>query len=213
MKRYWLAIYGFFLVLFGVLGYLAHRFPTFPGDLPISLWLQKLDLPFFHSKMVVLSFLGGDVPAAIIVTIVVICLWVTRKRPEAIFIAVLASTEAMLNWLLKQWIARPRPTGVEIWSNNTDASFPSGHVVFVAVFYGFLCYLLPKLIKQRAAAVTLQAVSILLIVFTGVSRIYLGAHWLSDALGSLLLAGLLLAPAIVLYHNYRKTGVDHARTA
>ena len=48
----------------------------------------------------------------------------------------------------------------------------------------------------------LSPLLILLILLTGVSRIYLGDHWFSDVLGSLFLGGLLLAPAITIYHNY-----------
>ena len=70
--------------------------------------------------------------------------------------------------------------------------------------FGFLSFLVPRLIKRPVAVAALRLLLILLIMFNGVSRIYLGAHWPSDILGSLLLGGLLLAPTTVLYDNYAK---------
>jgi membrane-associated phospholipid phosphatase len=49
-----------------------------------------------------------------------------------------------------------------------------------------------------------------LILFTGVARLYLGTHWLSDVAGGIFLGGLVLYPAIVLYNRFEKRVLKNA---
>ena len=141
-------------------------------------------------------------PAIIIVSIVVIGVWVSGRRLEAVFIAALPISAVLLS-SLKLVIGRPRPTVelVQVVGSNSGFSFPSGHSAYAIVFYGFLFYLIPKMVQQPTAKRAIQSVLILLIILTGLSRIYLGAHWPSDVFGSFLLGGLLLTPGIALYQK------------
>ncbi len=206
MSRLYIGIYAFFLILFGLLCYFAHQFPYFPGDVAISLWLQGLNLPFLNPIMQTASYINSMIPAIVIVALVAGGLWASGRKLEPILIASLTSSAALLNWLLKLLISRPRPGNelIQVLGENNGLSFPSGHITYAVVFYGFLFYLAPRLIKQPAVTVALRCLLLLLILLTGTSRVYLGAHWSSDVLGSLLLGGLLLAPTITLYHNYAK---------
>ncbi len=201
-----MGVYVFFLILFGLLGYLAYQSLDFPGDITISLWLQRMESPFFTRAMTAISFLASTIPAAVIVTLVVIGLVATRRKLEPIFVASVPGLAALLNWGLKSLINRPRPGNeiIQVLAQSNGPSFPSGHTVFAVVCYGLLFYLMPTLTKQRVVVGTVRTVLLLLIVFTGVSRIYLGAHWPSDVLGGFLLGGLLLFPSIALYNNYAR---------
>ncbi len=90
---------------------------------------------------------------------------------------------------VKRVIHRPRP--VAIYDGLAEYSFPSGHASMSIVLYGFLAVILawgaPRAMRQAIAFAA--ALLILLIAF---SRVYLGAHWLSD-----LLAGLAFGVAWV----------------
>ncbi len=206
MTRFSGVVYGICLVLIGLFCYLAHLFNNLPGDIIIISWLQGIHLPFFNQIMEAVSYVASLIPAIVIVALISGGLWATGRKIEAIFTASLTSSAALLDWLLKLLISRPRPESELLQSLRGDNSysFPSGHLAYAVVFYGFLFYLLPRLTKQPAIIWVLWPVLILLIVLTGASRVYLGAHWPSDVLGSLFLGGLLLAPAIILYNNYAK---------
>lgn len=211
MTRLSIGIYALFLILFGLLCYLARQLPYFAGDISISLWLQSIEIPFFKPIMQVASSLLLAVP---VIALLAIGLWMLGKKLEAIFIASLTSSAALISWLLKLLISRPRPSGelVQILAGSWWTSFPSGHATCALVFCGFLFYLAPSLVKQPVVRGLLRSLLIILILLIGLSRIYLGVHWASDVVGGLFLGGLLLYPAIVLYSNYAtKQGVGNAR--
>ena len=86
--------------------------------------------------------------------------------------------------LLKWLIHTPRP--MAIYHGASAFGFPSGHTTMSMVIYGFLAILL-----ARGLAGTWRwglFVAVLLISFIiAISRLYLGAHWLSDVLGGFLI--------------------------
>lgn len=200
MRRLYFVIYAVCLILFALLGYLAQQSYNFLGDSAIKLWFESIDLPFFDTFMQAVSNFGETIPAIITVILFAIVLWFFRRRLEAVFIAILPSLAILLNLLFKVLINRPRP-GSELLDNG-GLSFPSGHVIYAIVFFGFLFYLLPRLIEKSVVVAALRSILVILILLTAVSRVYLGEHWMSDVLGSLLLGGLLLVPAIVLHKRY-----------
>jgi undecaprenyl-diphosphatase len=201
MTRLGIGIYALFLILFGLLCYLARQLPYFAGDISLSLWLQSIEIPFFKPTMQVASHWAT---ASILVVLISVGLWILKKRLEVIFIASLTSAAGLASWLLKELVSRPRPSGelVQLSSESLGLSFPSGHATLALVFCGFLFYLAPRLVKQPVVRGLLRSLLIILILLIGLSRIYLGVHWASDVVGGLFLGGLLLYPAIVLYSNY-----------
>lgn len=92
---------------------------------------------------------------------------------------------ALLNNILKMILQRPRPTGYRL-IEETGYSFPSGHSMASMAFYGFFIYLVYKNVKNKYIKWGLIAVLSLLIVLIGLSRVYLGVHYLSDVLGGFL---------------------------
>ena len=156
--------------------------------------------------MQAVSYISSVIPAIVIVALLAAALWASGKKLEPIFIVTLPSATALLSWLLKSLVSRPRPNNelIQLLVESNGFSFPSGHVTYAIVFYGFLFYIVPRLVKQPAVTVALRSLLMLLILLTAVSRLYLGAHWTSDVFGSVFLGGLILAPATILYHNYVK---------
>ncbi|MBM4433471.1 MAG: phosphatase PAP2 family protein [Chloroflexi bacterium] len=204
MRKLRLGVYLLFVALFGLFSYFAHRLPYFPGDVEISLWVQEIDLPLFSPIMKGISFISSVIPAVIIVGVVVIILWVLRKRLEAVFIGPSAGLASLINLPIKLAIDRPRPTNelIQVLATGNESSFPSGHTLYAVIFYGFMFYLSPKLIKNRVAVKLLRSILVILILATMTSRIYLGAHWFSDVLGGFFFGGLVLAATIALYRHY-----------
>ncbi len=93
----------------------------------------------------------------------------------------------ILNHILKNIVQRPRPTECRL-IDESGYSFPSGHSMASAAFYGFLIYLLYKKVKNKKLRNTLIVLLFLLIFLIGISRIYLGVHYTSDVLAGFLVS-------------------------
>ena len=67
----------------------------------------------------------------------------------------------------------------------TGYSFPSGHTMMASVLYGVVAaYLCAHTPDWRLRALIIFSASVLIAV-VGFSRVYLGAHYLSDVLGAM----------------------------
>ena len=67
--------------------------------------------------------------------------------------------------------------------DETGYSFPSGHSMISAAFYGLIIYFIWKNVKNIKWKYISCILLALLILFIGISRIYLGVHYASDVLG------------------------------
>ncbi|WP_420457800.1 phosphatase PAP2 family protein [Neolewinella sp.] len=110
---------------------------------------------------------------------------------------------------------RQRPTAdlVRVVYEAQFQSFPSGHVTFYTVFFGFLAYLAYRMTGwPRGARVSLGVFSLFLVFTVPFSRVYLGVHWGTDVLAGFLLGLALLVGLLSWYtHTLKKrTGEDIA---
>ena len=124
----------------------------------------------------------------IILTAILLVFWKDEK--EKVFIPINLGAIALLNFILKMAIKRNRPTDMLI--KQGGYAFPSGHAMLSVAFYGFLCYLIYRQVKNKALRIVLLIIMSLLILLIGFSRIYLGVHYLSDVLAGYLLGLIYL---------------------
>jgi undecaprenyl-diphosphatase len=114
-------------------------------------------------------------------------------------VAAVAGAAGLYN-IVKPVVGQPRPPAALWIGHFGGAGFPSGHATQGVAFYGMLAVLLSIGLSLRARTF-LWAGAGLVAIAIGASRIYLGAHWLSDvlagyALGAAWVAVLLAANAV-----------------
>jgi membrane-associated phospholipid phosphatase len=175
-------------------------------------WLTDLDwmvAQFFHRHAVpwsvhlfeTVTFFGNASTLAVLGLVVALTLAALRRWSLLLgWVAALVGT-ALLNTNLKEVFRRLRPKLPDPWITEPGWSFPSGHAMGSFVAYGFLAYLLTRMTPThfpRRKAIALLAVLILLI---GFSRIYLGAHFLSDVIGGYAAAAVWLTFCILMTHR------------
>jgi undecaprenyl-diphosphatase len=96
---------------------------------------------------------------------------------------------ALVMNMLKRGFDRPRPALVEHATVVHNASFPSGHSMMAAMVYLTLGILLARTQPRKRVRAFVVAISILITVLVGGSRVYLGVHWPTDVLAGWTLGG------------------------
>lgn len=125
--------------------------------------------------------------AICLITIAIILFIVIKNKKIGISIIANLGIITILNILLKRIVQRPRPIEYRI-INESGYSFPSGHSMVSMAFYGFIIYLIYKYIKNKYLKWTLITILGILIIFIGISRIYLGVHYTSDVIAGFLIS-------------------------
>jgi undecaprenyl-diphosphatase len=138
-------------------------------------------------------------PKFYLVTFLPLALFLACRRHywAALMLAVAPLGGTLLNEAIKEVFDRHRP-GADPLQPGSFA-YPSGHVMAALPGFGFLAYLAAMVARRwwlRALAIVVAAAWILLM---SASRVYLGAHWISDILGAWLAGGVWLAGCILVY--------------
>lgn len=192
----------FSFAVFMMLTYSLSTREVFSWDLQLTEDIQSFTYLTF--PMILVSGFGYLSVTITLFLLVLGFLYRKGYQKEAAFVPAILLAPG-LNVLIKELVARPRPNEafVNVFEPLPQYSYPSGHVMYYVVFFGFLAFLaisLPKL-EPRWRIVWLL-LSLPLIFLVGVSRIYLGAHWPSDVVGAYLFGGLYLMVLILIYLRY-----------
>lgn len=141
---------------------------------------------------------GGGVVAVIVVPAVIIAGLLLFRRPwGSLYYAISTLTCVVVVQVLKQAIGRPRPTDILVQSDL--GSFPSGHSANAAVMATTLVVIFPRLWVLAVGAAYTVAMML--------TRTYLGAHWISDTLGGLLVgAGIAIIVWALLAQRLHEEG-------
>ncbi len=169
-------------------------FPESVIDREFSVDVQSYQHPLFDKLMKLVSYPGYMPEAPIMVITCAGIFYLEKFKKEALFV-VLTMLSGLVSTIVKYMVDRPRPSSdiVKIALQTHQQSFPSGHVMFYVIFFGFVALLMYSLKTiNRALRITIGVLCMVMIFAIPVSRIYLGAHWFTDVLGGFMLGILCL---------------------
>lgn len=171
-------------------------------DFEVERFVEKLISPQVTRFMVDITNLGGVY--LIVIVSITMALFLLYKRywwDLFTFFLVAGGGETILI-ILKLLFHRPRPTAQLVTVHGY--SFPSGHAFAAMIAYGFLIHITWKLIKSEALRFLIFSLSIFLVLFVGISRIYLNVHWLTDVLGGYVSGFTWLVFSIIMVNTMRQ---------
>ena len=155
-------------------------------DLAVERWAHEMVSPWLTTLMDGVTAFGST--SVVVVLYVGMSVWLgLRKRVgEGIVLIVVAGGGHALVQVLKRLSERARP---DLFLPAVEAhgySFPSGHTFAATVAFGMMATLVVGGVGRRWRMVAWGMVA-MIVVAVGMSRIYLGAHYLTDVMGSVVL--------------------------
>ena len=153
---------------------LSLREPGHPGIPRGPGWLPQ--------AMKDLTALGGPAVLTLLTLSIIGFLLLERKGRTALLVAASVTGGLLLVGVLKSGVLRPRPEIVPHLTEETTASFPSGHSTLSAVTYLTLGTLLARHYRDHRLKVFFLTAAVLISFLVGLSRVYLGVHYPTDVL-------------------------------
>lgn len=173
---------------------LVYFFPLSEFDIEFSEEVQEHQFPLLDALMYGVSWFGNGVETLVTVAIACATLFIAKmKRAAWLTLATLLATPLILG--LKTAFGRPRPTEdlVRTLYAASYESFPSGHVLYYTLLFGFILFLsFRHPLGSRAWNWVVRLLLSGLILAVAFSRIYLGAHWATDVIAGYLIGASLL---------------------
>ncbi|WP_284975133.1 phosphatase PAP2 family protein [Arthrobacter sp. efr-133-TYG-104] len=181
-------------------------------DHPVLDAAKSVRSPALNVAVTAYTDIGGTIGMPIIAVVIMIWLALRRRSWTPVILIVTAGLGSLLMTIAgKQLFGRARP-------NLSDAvppyehspSFPSGHSLNSIVIAGIVAYIIIlRLETTRARVVTILVASAFAITI-GLSRVYLGHHWLTDVLAAWALGIAWLALVITAHRLYLTVRARHA---
>lgn len=144
---------------------------------------------------------------AVMVAVSITMIHVLKKREYLAALIVNLILTGLLNLVMKQRFMRVRPPREIRLVNEWGYSFPSGHAMFAAAFYGFIIFLLIQANLTRIEKILGTIFCVIVALLVGMSRVYLGVHYATDILGGYLMSTIYLIVYTGVVKRYLKAGV------
>jgi membrane-associated phospholipid phosphatase len=145
---------------------------------------------------------SANIPLIVIGIGMVVVLFVTHRRREAVLVALVLIAVTAGSEGVKQLVARPRPEGTDPNIPGVVYSYPSGHVLEALTIFGIIAI---HVVRSRAAR-WIAVVVVLAVIgdafLVGLSRVVLNAHYPSDAIASAIAGAGVLGVYGLLTHRH-----------
>ncbi len=197
----------------GIAEDVAHGDPLTVVDRHVAIWLHRRTTHRMVWLMKAVTDLGAPVFVAGVAGLAALLLAWTRSWYRLLTLALVLPGGMALDVLLKLAFRRARPDFGDSMAIFHGYSFPSGHAMAATLLYGVLAAFAVESLRRwrwRAGAVIAAIVMALLVAF---SRMYLGAHYLSDVLGAMTAGAAWLALCLIAVNTLRHYRDQGARAA
>lgn len=140
---------------------------------------------------------GSALVDGVVLVLSVVASYRLRRRRLLLALPALLLGQA-LRLGLSRVVDRPRPPVADRLSTASGLAWPSGHTTSATLGWGLAALLCALLLGSRNPARSAVLCGVVAGVLIGATRVLLRVHWVTDALGGVLLGALLLVPVTAL---------------
>jgi undecaprenyl-diphosphatase len=179
----------------------AHTSVLQPHELQWNTDIQKMRSSGLNSFMLDIADVASPVAGLVIIALITGFFLVRRQPVQAVATFLVIAVGWNSSEIAKLIVMRHRPpTQFSLAPETGSNSFPSGHVAFAVSLAVGLCLLAVGTRWLELAAI----VGTLWTMLVGFSRLYIGAHYLTDVIGSVLVSSAAIIFLTGLWHNWIK---------
>jgi undecaprenyl-diphosphatase len=151
-------------------------------DQNVADWLHGRATDPFTDVFSAITWTGNFLTLLAVAVVACLVLWRRGSRTDAWFVALAFLGAQVLSNGMKLGFRRERPFFADPLATESTYSFPSGHALVSFAVYGSIALVLARRVHSRPGRIALLAAAGVWVAAIGLSRLYLGVHFLSDVL-------------------------------
>jgi membrane-associated phospholipid phosphatase len=184
--------------------------PIVVTDAQVAQWFHTHATPALTEFMLALTNMHGTL--GILTLSVLLGFFLFRKKDWywLVTLVICVPNGLLLNVLLKQIFQRARPGFDNPLLTLSTYSFPSGHTAGATLFYGVLSAYLIYRNPRWHWRMLIAACAVVMVGMVGLSRMYLGVHYLSDVLAAIAWSSAWLALCLTAVTTWRRRAVGQS---
>ncbi len=170
------------------------------ADAPVLRWFvaHRSGAPTGVLEAVSSTPVDGAAAVLAAAAVLLVAVRIRSVRPLLVMGAAVAAA-VVLAEVVKMLVGRARPaTATMLGTPESGPGFPSAHTLVFTALIGAIALVLWRQTRSASARILIVGAAVLASGAMGVSRLYLGDHWLTDVLASYALAGAVLAAVAAL---------------